>query len=205
MMVFVAVLTLQAQTLNTIFVNMPDSLSPLLTKNDRADFADFLDSKMKAQVKNKFEKVSEMKILTKDYLFLQTTSQTILQMKLLPINDSTKIVCLITTACAPACDSRIRFFTPEWKELSAKEYVTLPTIDAFWQFPDSINHEQREIIRDKMDSFFLKAELAAVDNSLTFSNTTMDYLDKDTAKELLIYLKQTPIKLQWSEGGYRKK
>ena len=37
---------LQAQEAKTLFVNMPDSLSPLLTKVNRADFIDFLESKM---------------------------------------------------------------------------------------------------------------------------------------------------------------
>ena len=41
---------LQAQEAKTLFVNMPDSLSPLLTKVNREDCIDFLESKMKAQV-----------------------------------------------------------------------------------------------------------------------------------------------------------
>ena len=64
---------------------MPDSMCLLLTKNNRADFADFLESNMRAQVKNKFENMSEMKTLTKDYLLLETTSASTLQMKLLPL------------------------------------------------------------------------------------------------------------------------
>ena len=48
--------SLQAQEAKTLFVNMPDSLSPLLTKVNRADCVDFLESKMKAQVENRFGK-----------------------------------------------------------------------------------------------------------------------------------------------------
>ena len=46
--------SLQAQEAKTLFVNMPDSLSPLLTKVNREDCIDFLESKMKAQVENRF-------------------------------------------------------------------------------------------------------------------------------------------------------
>ena len=42
----------QAQDARTVFINMPDSLMPLLTKVNREDCIDFLDSKMRAQVKN---------------------------------------------------------------------------------------------------------------------------------------------------------
>ena len=52
--------SLQAQEAKTLFVNIPDSLTPLLTKVNREDCIDFLESKMKAQVENRFGKKSEM-------------------------------------------------------------------------------------------------------------------------------------------------
>ena len=39
-------LAMSAQEARTLFVNMPDSLSPLLSAVNRADCIDFLDSKM---------------------------------------------------------------------------------------------------------------------------------------------------------------
>ena len=66
-------LSLYAQDMKTLFIAMPDSVAPLLTKVNREDCVDFLASNMKAEVKNRFGKVSELKRLTDDYLFLQTT------------------------------------------------------------------------------------------------------------------------------------
>ena len=66
---------LQAQEAKTLFVNMPDSLSPLLTKVNREDCIDFLESKMKAQVENRFGKKSEMTDLSKDYIRMQMSAQ----------------------------------------------------------------------------------------------------------------------------------
>ena len=40
-------LTLQAQDLKSLFIALPDSLSPLLTKATRVDFGDFLALNMK--------------------------------------------------------------------------------------------------------------------------------------------------------------
>lgn len=59
----------RAQDLKTLFVAMPDSLSPFLTEVNKADFGDFLESGMKAEVKNRFGNISEMTMLTADYLF----------------------------------------------------------------------------------------------------------------------------------------
>ena len=86
----------RAQDLKTLFVALPDSLSPLLTEVNRADFGDFLESGMKAEVKNRFGNMSEMTKLTSDYLFLKTTSASTLELKLLPLNDSVKVICAVS-------------------------------------------------------------------------------------------------------------
>ena len=41
--IFAGVVASQAQEAKTCFVNMPDSLSPLLSSVNRADFIDFLE------------------------------------------------------------------------------------------------------------------------------------------------------------------
>ncbi len=120
--------TLWAQEAKTLFVNMPDSLSPLLTKVNREDCIDFLESKMKAQVENRFGKKSEMTDLSKDYIRMQMSSQSTWQMKVLALNDSTNVICTVSTACAPACDSSIRFYADDWKPLTASLFITLPVM-----------------------------------------------------------------------------
>ena len=105
--------SLSAQPAKTCFTNMPDSLSPLLTAVNRADFIDFLESKMKAEVTNRFGGKSEMTELTPDYIRVQVTPQSTWQMKLLSVNDSTRLICTVSTVCAPACDSHIKFYTTD--------------------------------------------------------------------------------------------
>ena len=88
--------SLQAQEAKTLFVNIPDSLTPLLTKVNREDCIDFLESKMKAQVENRFGKKSEMTELGTDYVRMQMSPQTSWQMKVLALSDTTKVVCLVS-------------------------------------------------------------------------------------------------------------
>ena len=116
----------QAQEAKTLFINVPDSLCPLLTKVNREDCIDFLSSKMKAQVENRFGQKSEMTDLSKDYIRMQMTPETTWQMKVLALNDTTNVICTVATACAPACDSSIRFYTTDWKPLTADSFITLP-------------------------------------------------------------------------------
>ena len=105
-----------AQNMKSVFIAMPDSITPLLTKVNKEDCVDFLDSHMKAEVKNRFDGTAEMKVLTDDYALIQTSEVGTLEMKLFPVNDTPKVVCMVRTVCASACDSEIRFFTSDWKQ-----------------------------------------------------------------------------------------
>ena len=110
-------LAVSAQEARTLFTHMPDSLCPLLSAVNRADCIDFLDSKMRAQVTNTFGGKSEMTILTPDYIRMQLTSRNTWQMKVLPLTDSTRVICTVSTAYAPAPDSHIRFYDIDWHPL----------------------------------------------------------------------------------------
>ena len=113
----------QTQDINSVFISMPDSLSPILTKVNRQDFADFLSSGMKAVVKNKFDGTSEMLKLTDDYLKLNTTSASSEEMKLLPLNDSVNVLCVVKTYSGPAEDSKVTFYSTKTDEEDMLKYV----------------------------------------------------------------------------------
>jgi hypothetical protein len=188
---------MHAQEAKTLFVNMPDSLSPLLTAVNRADCIDFLESKMKAQVKNKFGGASEMTDLTPDYIRLKVSEKSEWQMKLLATGDTTKIICAVSTACGPACDSKVRFFTTDWKELPVANFLVTPSVDAFFVSPtDTLQIDEYNRVRSQADMLLLKADLSKVDATLTFSFATIDYLGKDDADKLRPYL-QSPIVYTW--------
>jgi hypothetical protein len=114
-----------AQTAQSLFLAAPDSLLPLLTSTNRADFMDFLDSRMKAVVKNVFNEEVEMTDRTDNYIRVATSAQSTWTMKVLPA-DSVRIICVVTTACAPLCDSHIRFYTTDWEPLPTDRYFQIP-------------------------------------------------------------------------------
>lgn len=196
--------SLQAQQAKNLFTNMPDSLSPLLTAVNRADCIDFLESKMKAEVTNRFGGKSEMIELAPDYIRVQTTPQSSWQMKLLAVNDSTKVICTVSTACAPACDSDIHFYTTDWKELPAASYLpTLPVMDDFiMAAPDTVDIYDYQVSRRPADMLLMKADLSAKDATLTFSLSTLDYMQKEEAEKLKPFLRQ-PVTYVWKEGEFK--
>ena len=199
----VCVMSVVAQDMKTVFVAMPDSVTPLLTKVNREDCIDFLDSNMKAVVKNRFGNVAEMKVLTDDYVLMQTSEVGTLEMKLLPLADSTKVICMVKTVNVPVADSSVRFYTSDWsQQLDVKEFLQLPSMDAFFLPNDSLKDEAI-LTRKKADMHLMKAQLSKEDTSLTFTYTTPDYLNEEDREKLLPHLRKEPIVLRWSEGKFR--
>ena len=191
----------KAQEAKTVFVNIPDSLCPLPTSVNRADCIDFIESKMKAQVTNRFGGKSEMTELGPDYISLKMSDASSWQMKLLPLNDSVKVVCAVSTVCAPACDSHIRFYTTDWKELPADGFLpSEPHIDNFFTSSDSTDYDFIDA-RLQADMTLMKAELSKEDETLTFTLTTPEYMEKETAEKLKPFLRRS-IVYTWKGGKF---
>jgi hypothetical protein len=200
---FFCAMPMVAQNMKSVFIAMPDSITPLLTKVNKEDCVDFLDSHMKAEVKNRFDGTAEMKVLTDDYALIQTSEVGTLEMKLFPVNDSTKVVCMVKTVCASACDSEILFYTSDWKqELDKKEYLQWPDAGAFFLPKDSLSEED-VFIRQKADMHLMKASLSKDAPTLTFIYTTPDYLNQEDKEKLLPHLRKEPVVLECKDGKFR--
>ena len=197
-------LAVSAQEARTLFTHMPDSLCPLLSAVNRADCIDFLDSKMRAQVTNTFGGKSEMTILTPDYILMQLTSRNTWQMKVLPLTDSTRVICTVSTAYAPAPDSHIRFYDTDWHPLPTADYLeTLPAMSDFLLPPsDTSNVYRQHNARRQADLLLLDASLAADSTALTFRLSTPRYMEKEAADELKPFIRRH-ITYVWQRGKFR--
>ena len=93
-------LSLQAQTdslnIREIFKQMPDSLMPYLTQNNKLDMMDFMDAKMKAAVDNQLGGESEMTFLSDDSLCIKMSESMTLELKVLR-NENEPVVLLKRT------------------------------------------------------------------------------------------------------------
>ena len=200
-MVWFCVTTLVAQDMRSLFVSMPDSLAPLLTKVNREDCIDFLDSDMKAVVRNRFDKEAELKTLTEDYLLMQMTASSTLEMKLLPLDDSLKVVCVVRTVDTGVADSDIQFYDTSWKKLVGADFVNLPQEDAFYLPADSLT-EAYEGVRKMADMYLLKLSLSPEQAVLKAEYTTPLYLNEEEREKALPFIRKEPLLLEWGNGRF---
>ena len=118
-----SVCSAQELALRDVFRQMPDSLLPTLTQNNRLDFLDFLDAGMKAEVKNRLGGTSVMTVLTSDSLSLQVSASLRVDMLLLPLAEPldsvNQIVVVGETYLADSVygETTVRYFTIDWKPL----------------------------------------------------------------------------------------
>jgi hypothetical protein len=113
------------------FSTMPDSLLPYLSRNNRLDLIDFMDSGMKAVITNMFEEQSEMTVLTTDSLTLQLNAVHRFDMLLvrgrIDRGPEENLICIRDTYghSSETTERCFRFFTlKSWQPLDASR-VTL--------------------------------------------------------------------------------
>ena len=179
-------------------VTMPDSVMPLLTKNDRLDFIDFFDAKMAAVVTNRMEGKSRMDTLTADYVHFAYTPSTEVEMKLLPVNDSTDVLCMVTTIKAAVNDSRIAFFDEAWQPLKVSDYMAEPCVEDF-RSTTTLQDDSARRAWSKMDTFFRTYHLCAEEATLKCVLTALDYLSKEDREEVEPYVRQS-LNYRWTNG-----
>ena len=146
-----------------IYAAAPDSIFPLLTKNNRLDQIDFRENNMKAEVKNRFDSRSELLVLTDRYLKLQLSERCLVEMRML----SDSMFCMVETFNAPAPDSRIRFFDAAWGEQPS--VIEQPSVDDF--LCDDIDTDLRLALEALP---LIKASLSEEDSTITFELQTSE-------------------------------
>lgn len=198
----VALLQAEARTpMREWLASMPDSVMPLLVKNRRLDLIDFYDAQMEATVTNLLDGKSRLDTLTDDFIKLSYTGASDVTMKLLPLNDTTDILCMVTTMKGKSTinDSRLVFFDEQWEPLKTSVYIDEPCIEDFrsTQQGDSV-----QWVWSKLDIFFSTYYLSAESTELKCVLTTIDYLSADERKEVIPHLRKEPLTYRWANGKY---
>ncbi|MDO5446920.1 MAG: DUF3256 family protein [Prevotellaceae bacterium] len=99
------------------FAEMPDSIIPYLTKNNRLDCIDFMKNNMKAEVENKFGGKSVLTAMTDNYLKLHLNEITDVEMKIFKVEGKDSILCMAKTIKTPEPDTEIIFYDLNWKPI----------------------------------------------------------------------------------------
>lgn len=143
-----------AQTLmREVFAELPDTILPLMTRNNRLDCIDFIDNNMEARVKNRFDEPIVLEALTADYLRVRTSESAVVEMKLVPCFQDT-IICVCHTCFGPVADSNVLFYDLNWGYVRTMQR---PQVSEFLCMPESAD-SLTEAMSDTLNMVRAEAE-----------------------------------------------
>ena len=185
-----------AQTMEQVFAEMPDSIVPVMTKNNRLDCIDFYKSNMKPNVENLYGGKSELLKLDDNYLLLRPTSvSTVAMRKFVPTAGETFIVVAYTYS-SPAKDTDIKFYTMSWKPLPAGNFVSPPEKKEFFVVSDTCDAERLAYASSACEDAFVCVELSEKEESLRYS-LSVEALAPEERDRVLPYVKDA-IVYEWN-------
>lgn len=200
--ILLTISTVNAQNVTSFFISMPDEYIPQLEEAWRKDLVDLFQSGKTATLDNTMGGKSTLEKLTADYLLLQYTERSMLEIKLLPLINDTYLACVITTVKAPVADSRVDFFTLEWKPLDATDLFA--SVSPEWYIKEDTDRNSNDFLDvvSYLDMHLIRYQLDADDRTLTAIYTTPDYLNKQDRDKVSPFLKENPKKYQWKSGRF---
>ena len=191
----------RAEDLRTLFIGMPDSIMPTLTKSERMDFLDYMDSGMRARVRNMQGGESEMTLLQDNLLSVRTSQSGRMDMALFRKKDGSNLICIINTVTARYNDSRLAFFTENWEPVSVESLIELPQFDDYLT-KDALKRDSLEVL--KKESILRLQSATVTDNGLEFNYTSLEYIGED-ADSFSSWFRKEPIRYTWNGKLFKRK
>ena len=188
-----------AADLRTLFIGMPDSIMPTMTQSDRMDFLDYMDSGMKARVRNKLGGESVMTHFEDNMLTIQTSQSGRMDMVLFPFKNGSNLICIIKTVSARYDDSRISFYTENWQSVPTEGLIELPV------FNDYLTKEalKNDSLADLKKKAILRLQsVTPIEDYLEFRYTSIDDLG-EYADRYRSWFKPEPLKYYWNGKCFR--
>lgn len=198
-----SVANLSAQdVIKEFFLNAPVSITPLLSDVNKADFIDFLESGMKAKVKNRFGESVEMTKLTADFLQIKMSDRSELEMKIYRKNNVVEVIAVVNRVYAPSCVSTLEFYSRGWERSKIGKQLEMISLADFIptkNIPDAVRRDFKAV-----DMELIKIELLEESDVITFSLNLEEYLEHEVYERISPYLVPT-ISYQWNGKRFKVK
>ncbi|MDR2628238.1 MAG: DUF3256 family protein [Dysgonamonadaceae bacterium] len=194
--------TVQTQEISVYFLSMPPGEWMLpLDAGRKKELVNAYREASPAQTKNLFNDTILLQQMTDNYLSIHSgASRT--EMALLTMSNYSKLICVIHTICAPVCDSRISFYSTDWKRLDTDDFFVPEKISYFLtETPDDQGTAAAQSLLSEIS--LMQYHINPEDLSLVQTYNTPQYLDKETARQIEPYLKKTSRIFYWMKNHYK--
>lgn len=178
---------LVARTIKDVFVSEPGNVLQLLSQRTKLDMIDYLNEGRMVDVKNEHDGVSHFNKVTDNYMSIQLTGNTKVELLLVSITQKDSVVVAVTTVKLPSEDSRIEFFTPDWKKIDAEKHIKAPTMKDFIVIPKG-DKMKKAIVLDKIEFPIISYTINPESNTIIARHGLKEYMSKEDYERVAPYL-----------------
>ncbi|MDH6355022.1 hypothetical protein M2132_001359 [Dysgonomonas sp. PH5-45] len=198
-----SVLSIQGQDITAVFLEIPDSVIFGLNAESKEKLVSHPNDTVKITAASSLDGIIERVAMTDDYIALKTSEVGTIQIKLLPLINDSKIVCVITSVCAKACDSRIQFYTTQWSAVSQEGLF--PKKDFRWFIkPDADKGSEEYLLAEKiLDMHPIKLSLSANDTTIKAEYEVINYLSAEDYQKVCPFLTEQPRTFTWDKASFK--
>lgn len=196
-------LLLSAQELQSIFLSMPENLILGLEATERDKLtANTSDTTQISVIRSKGSNIKRLAI-SPDYISLQTSEAGTIQIKLLPLINESKIICVVRTVCGKICDSQLQFYTTKWIPI---EQNLFPRINKDWFIKTDADRDGQDFKNAyaALDMTPTKIELSPSSTEAKVFYDIKSYLSEDDYKKIQPFLTEEPKILEWDKVSFKE-
>ncbi|NLC49704.1 MAG: DUF3256 family protein [Bacteroidales bacterium] len=185
------------QTMDDVFKTMPNDFLPAFSEADKTML--LVDSSLSVipYALGEIERLA----YSDTFLSIKTSEVGTMQIKILPLINNTQIIVLIKTVCSGVCDSDIRFFTNEWKEIDKKSILPTITPQVFFDQKE-LNTPEFKWTVSQIDMFPLEFQFKNGSNNLQVKFDIANHLSALDFAKIEPFLVKETIDLLWNKSMF---
>lgn len=192
------------QTISDVFMSVPEDIfygldvaqkELLITQSADTSAVDVNDN-------NLYDEIKRLDF-SEDFISFRTSSAGVTQIKLLPLINDSKVICVVRTVCKNICDSEIHFYTTKWTPIENSKLFSKPGFDLFLKKNIDRNSEEFKNAISALDMLPVKYTLSANENSLIVEYDIKNYLSKNDFEQLEPYLENLSKKMIWDKTTFK--
>lgn len=185
-----------AQSVDTLFANVPRNVLPLLDKTAKLDLLDLYNNGLPAKAENTLGGQAELLEKTGDKLLLRTTDAGKWLMKLLPAGHDT-LICCIYSLKAGGTSSGVTLYERSWH--ISKNNAPSPKFEQLYNNKNTLSASRAQSIQATLRETAVSASWSDEEQALIFKIDTagLSKEDKEDADKCV-----REAKYYWADGSF---
>lgn len=187
--------TASAIPTDSVFLNIPDKLLPLISKKNRYELSEYFKAGKSDSITNNFGKQAFM--LKYDtatcHIILKTSATSTFELKRISDKNNETIYGIIKSISAPYLQSVVKFYDTNWNEISKQ--MKFPATESWYDLSKIKNDELDTVwLKRKINSEYFSLKFTT-DNALEVENTLLQTLSVEDRKILEPIFAQKTIRI----------